>query len=447
VGARRARGAKRRSSQRRPTLRASFARADRFVDALTVIAVTGLVARVVATLVANQHTDLGLGDGFFYHHSARLLAEGEGYLDPIRVPIGDARATALHPPLWSTLLAVPSAVGLDSELAHRLVGCVIGAANIVVVGWCGRLFAGRRVGLVAAAMAALHPTLLAADGSLHAETVFGLFASLTLLCAMVAVRDQNVGAAAAAGAMAALAALARGEGLVLAVIMGVAFLVLCRGRNGWRMALAIGGVTLVLIAPWTLRNQIMMGEPVLLSTNDSTVLAGANCDPTYSGYDVGTWHVECVRSVPFSVSEVDRSAIWREDAIDYGLDHLDQTPKVAVARLLRIWGLWRPGQQEIVEGRSPGIQQVGISLHVFVVLPLAIAGVWTSRKRTPMLWLVLVPIITVAVTGVLAFGTLRFRHGAETALALLAASAVVWAVDRIRGHRTADRYDASVPAG
>jgi hypothetical protein len=213
------------------------------------------------------------------------------------------------------------------------------------------------------------------------------------------------------------------------------------------MALAIGGVTLVLIAPWTLRNQILMGEPVLLSTNDSTVLAGANCDPAYFGYDIGTWHVECVRAVPFSMSEVERSAIWREDAVDYGLDHLDRTPAVATSRLLRIWGVWRPGQQEIVEGRSPGIQQVGIILHVFVVLPLAIMGVWVSRKRTPMLWLVLVPIVTVAVTGVLAFGTLRFRHGAETALALLAASSVVWIADRIRGRRTDDRYAASVPAG
>jgi len=435
------------SFPRRPILRASFARADRFVVALTAITAIGLVARVIATLVANQHTDLGLGDGFFYHHSARLLADGVGYVDPIRVPLGDGRATALHPPLWSAILAVPSRLGFDTELAHRLVGCVLGAATIAVVGWCGRLLAGRRVGLVAAAITALHPTMLAADGSLHAETVFGLCASLTLLCAMVAVRDENVRAAAAAGAMAALAALARGEGLVLAVVMGLVLVTVFRGRLRWRMALAIVGTALVLLAPWTARNQLMLGEPVLLSTNDSTVLAGANCDPSYFGADIGTWHVECVRALPFTVSEVDRSAVWREDAVDYGLDHLTRTPAVATARLMRIWGLWRPGQQEIVEGRSPGLQQVGIILHVFVVLPLAVVGAWLSRRRMPMIALVLAPIVTVALTGVLAFGTLRFRHGAEASLAVLSAVTLVWVVDQIAELRTKHRYAGSSPAG
>lgn len=354
-----------------------------------------------------------------------------GYVDPIRADVGDARATALHPPLWSAVLAVPSALGLDSELAHRLVGCVLGALTVALVGWCGRLLAGARVGLVAAAIAAFHPTLLAADGSLHAETVFGLCASAALLCALIAARDGNTSAAAAAGAGAALAALARGEGLVLGIMLAAALATWFSGRDRWRMPLALLATMMLLIVPWTIRNQVQMGEPVLLSTNDSTVLAGANCDPTYYGSDIGTWHLECIRGVPFESTEVERSAIWREEAIDYGLDHLTRTPVVAASRFLRIWGVWDPGGQELVEGRSPGLQQVGIWVHAFVILPLAVGGLWLARKRFVLpVRLAAAPLLTVAVTGVLAFGTLRFRHGAEAMLAILAATALVAAAER-----------------
>lgn len=336
------------------------------------------------------------------------------------------------------MLAVPSAIGLDSMLAHRLVGCVVGAAAVVAVAWCARLLLGDRVAVVAAAITAFHPTLLAADGSLHAETLFGLCASLALLATLVAVREQHLRAALAAGALAALAALARGEGLFLAVFLALA-VASTRTPGSLRRAGALVATCLVLLVPWAVRNWIDLGEPVLISTNDATVLAGANCDATYSGPDIGTWYLACVEAVPFELSEVERSAIWREGAIDYGLDHLSDTPRVAVARLLRIWGLWSPGEQEIIEGRSPGIQQVGISLHAFVVLPLAAAGAIAARRRARLpLRFLAVPIVTVSVTGVLAFGTLRFRHGAEAALAILVAVALVAGYDRLTGRSSAE---------
>lgn len=417
----------------------------RFERRLAAIAVVGLVARVVATVVANRHAELGLGDGFFYHEAAKLLADGEGYVDPIRASIGDFRATALHPPLWSALLAVPSAIGFDSELAHRLVGCLVGTGTVVVVGQLGRVVAGARVGLLAAAILALHPTLLAADGSLHAETVFGLFAAAALLAAVVAARDHDVRVAALAGAACALAALARGEGLVLALFLAIALATVAPHGRRWKISLALVGTTIVVLAPWTARNVVLMDGSVPLSTNEATVLAGANCDPTFAGPDIGTWYVECVEAVPFEVSEVERSERWRADAIEYGLDHLERTPLVATARFGRVWGLWRPFSQEIVEGRSLGLQMAGIVAHLVVIVPLAVVGAVLARRRLSVpLRFLLVPLLTVSVTAVLAFGTLRFRHGAEPALAVLAALGVDALVRRWSRGREAERYD---PAG
>ena len=46
-----------------------------------------------------------------------------------------------------------------------------------------------------------------------------------------------------------------------------------------------------------------------------------------------------------------------------------------------------------------------------------------------------------------AFGTLRFRHGAEASLAVLSAVTRVWVVDQIAELRTKHRYAGSSPAG
>ncbi len=64
--------------------------------------------------------------------------------------------TALWPPLFVLVLAIPSAIGLKTFLAHRVWCCIIGAAGIVVCGYAGREIGGRRVGLVAAFIVAVY---------------------------------------------------------------------------------------------------------------------------------------------------------------------------------------------------------------------------------------------------------------------------------------------------
>ena len=59
-------------------------------------------------------------------------------------------ATAFHLPLFPTLLAAFSLVGLDSETAHMVVGCALGAVTVALVGVIARRLAGDAAGLAAA---------------------------------------------------------------------------------------------------------------------------------------------------------------------------------------------------------------------------------------------------------------------------------------------------------
>ena len=79
---------------------------------------------------------------------------------------GRAVATAGFPPLWPALLAVVDKLGADGDRAFELTGAVLGAGTIALTGLVGRRVAGPRIGLVAAALVAVCPALIAADGSL-----------------------------------------------------------------------------------------------------------------------------------------------------------------------------------------------------------------------------------------------------------------------------------------
>ena len=78
------------------------------------------------------------GDPRFFHLAANLLADGHGYIAPLPfLDHGTVIASTEHPPLWSALLAVFSAVGGRSYAAHEMVACGVGAATVACAGLLG----------------------------------------------------------------------------------------------------------------------------------------------------------------------------------------------------------------------------------------------------------------------------------------------------------------------
>src|SRR2546427_628085 len=80
-----------------------------------------------------------------------------------------------------------------------------------------RRVAGERVGLAAAAIAAVYPALFALDSTVRSESLYALLIALALLGAYRLVERPTWRAAAALGVAIGLAALTRGEGLLLLV--------------------------------------------------------------------------------------------------------------------------------------------------------------------------------------------------------------------------------------
>lgn len=392
--------------------------------ALSGIVAVGVVLRVVYTLVESPWPPPGLDDQFYFSALPKLLADGHGFVAPFKLYFEHVSvATAEHPPLYSVVLAVPALVGLDSADAFRLAGAVFGAGTIALVGLLGRRLAGDRAGLIAAGIAAVYPTLIAADGALMSETLYGLLTAASLLAAYWLYDEPGFGRAAVLGVLVALTALTRGEALVLLplLLVPLAWRRELAGRVRWE-AVAVALVAfLVVLAPWTARNWIVFNRPVAIATNSGTAVAGANCAVTYaSGDHLGGWYPPCIKEHP-GKNEAEHHALALDDGVRYARDHAGRLPVVLAARLGRVWSVYKPFA--IPEGRSVRVQKVGV-IAFFVLVPFAVGGFVLLRRRREVTWILLTPFIIVTVTALTTYGNLRFREPAEIALAALAAVAV-----------------------
>ena len=257
---------------------------------LTGVSLIALATRVTYALAAAPNI-LPISDAGGYRLLGQHLAEGRGYIRPYDLALAEVvRPTAEFPPGFPALLGVLHAVGLRSIQAQRLALAVLGALAIVGVVLLARRWLSERGALALGVVAAVHPALFAPESALLAESLF-LWLVVLVLLAVVRFRESPTPERAAlVGLLGGAATLVRSEGLVLAVVLVLPWLVTApprRVRLGAAAAVVVGAV--LLPGAWAVRNLATFEEPVLVSNNLGSVLAGANCDATYEGDLKGFW--------------------------------------------------------------------------------------------------------------------------------------------------------------
>jgi hypothetical protein len=320
-----------------------------------------------------------------------------------------------------------------------LVTIACGLVTIVVLGLLGRRLGTWRTGVAASMIAAVYPNLWMNDGLVMSESVSVLAVSSTLLVAHdvltadAPIRLRSVGLL---GVLAGLSTLARSElGLL---IPALAVLLAVRTRT-WRPTLLVVIGAVLAVGPWVGFNLSRFEQPVLLTTNDGTTLLGAYCDASFYGPHVGSWSLPCQLEDPdYSMDEEPsvRSERQRALALEYARDNVRALPKVVAARVARtldLYGFDGLVGMDVGEERYRWASWAGIVCW-WVLAPLAVVGAVLSRRRmnSYVRWLLLVPVLAVAVTTVVFYGAHRIRSSMEPTVVLFAAIAVVAGIDAAR---------------
>lgn len=230
--------------------------------------VGGVLRWVVLDRVAHV---VPIGDERTYVETAIHIARGEGHVfGPHRIRAGWPPA---HPWLLSHFVDLERSdpperfrAGLRPLLEVQV---VLGTLLVLATALLGRAFFDARVGLLAAAIAAVFPSLVAYSHYLWSDTLFALLLTSALALLAAAERRRRAAGAGLTGVLLGAAALTRELAIPLALACAFWWWWTAppagRRRAGLE-ALVLLGLAGLVILPWTLRNAALFGRPVPVST-------------------------------------------------------------------------------------------------------------------------------------------------------------------------------------
>jgi 4-amino-4-deoxy-L-arabinose transferase-like glycosyltransferase len=402
----------------------------------------GLGLRLYYVLVVTRHENAKFYDANYYLIQSLVMSTGHFF--PVVFGHGP---DAAHPPL--TAMSITPATYLfglhPGYTPQRLTMAVLGAAVVLFVGILGRALAGPRVGLLAAAVAAVYPNMWIPNGIIMSETLTMLVMALILLAAYRLMRAPTWGNAVLLGLGCGVEILVRAELILLLPFLLVPAALTAR-NVAWRRRLVLAALGIVVaglvVGPWVGRNLVSFRDTTILSTGEGPLLLGANCPKTYSGPLLGFWNAVCSIDVRPAPEQSVESTLQYDKAKSYMTHHLSRLPVVALARVGRVWDFYEPLQMvdfDVNEGRPIPASFAGL-LAYWVLLPFAVVGAVALRRRRLKIWPFVVVAGLVTVIAATGYGAVRFRAEFEVPLVILAATGLA-----ATGRTVVGRFSPSAP--
>jgi hypothetical protein len=316
-----------------------------------------------------------ISDDAQYLELATNIVEGNGF--SLIFPQLELHPTAFRPPLYPYLLAgLFLVVGGPSIAWAQALNVAIGLGVVFLTIRVGARLGGRRAGIIAGLLVALFPPIIANDVVLLTEPL----SLLILLGCILALLD---GRWLVAGLLIGALVLARpsAQFLVVAIVL---WLWLSRRRAApvLRPVLLIVAGTLLVVAPWLVRNRVEMGDATLVTSN------GFNVAALYSPQAIETGaFVDPVRDERFGdhrFSQLDE-IVWQRELQDLAwrnvVDHPSVLVRVAQRNVAAYFEL-RPSfnvKAEELDGRNPAVRTWALPL-VYANLVVGTVGLVRLRR-------------------------------------------------------------------
>ncbi|MHB1834081.1 MAG: glycosyltransferase family 39 protein [Solirubrobacteraceae bacterium] len=392
-----------------------------------------------------------VNDSATYNRMAHLISIWGDYHvgnGPHTAAAGSRGPTAYFPPAFPYLLAVadlidghqaggPTAVGPE-----RIEMAALGTASVGLIGLVALEAFGEGPALAALALAAVYPVFVELSGTLVAEN---LAVALELAAAWAALRSRRAQGRriwawlAAAGLLTGLCALAHENAALYVLPIAAAGWAAARAR-GLRAGRALAApavvaiCTALAIAPWTVRNLIVMHSFIPISDEAGITLLG-----TYNAQSAANPHVpykwrlfikiprlHSLRVKAHHETEPQLSGTLQTEALNYIGAHPLAPLEVFADNTLRMFELegtyaWQASAHAI--GLRLAVARIGV-YGFWILCLLAIAGLFTRAARAAPRWLWAMPILYWISIAPINVETPRFREPIDPFFVLLAACAV-----------------------
>jgi 4-amino-4-deoxy-L-arabinose transferase-like glycosyltransferase len=372
-----------------------------------------------------------LNDGASYLKLAREIAHGGSYAHSDPGAGGSRGPSAYFPPGFPYFLAgvhvISPGVG-----AARIAQSVLGTAAVGLIGLVALELFGTTAALVAIAIGAVYPVLIELSGVLVAENLLVVIVLAAVWAVLRARRGRPTRWALAAGVLVGLATLTHQNAIVVLI---PCLFALWGGKRPWLRPALLVAAAAVTIAPWTIRNAVVLHRFVPVSDESGITLVGTYNPISASNTRIPYgWRLYLPRFARSRVSEPELASRLLSSAARYVRAHPLAPLKAAFHNTLRLLELegsfaWRSSAASI--GLSRSTAEVGV-ISFWILLMLALGGICTTAWRAVPKWVWFVPVLLALSVVLVNAETPRFREPLEPFLILPAACAVLALAGRLR---------------
>ncbi len=403
-------------------------RPSRDVTLLVSVFGLALVSRLIGQVILGAYRGPTTWE---YETIASNILAGHGYTYQI---MGQTYVASQSSPLYIYLAVVVYALTAHSQAALLVVQALLGAGAAVLCAWLALRLFSLPAAWLSGILVATHPAQIVYAAELHALTL-DVFLICAVVVAFVAL-PARPGALKLGllGALIGLAALTRTTVLALAPI-GLLWL---RHYRKVRF-LSIGAAALlvaaiVVFAPWSIRDSVLLGQPVVLSSESPEWFwRGNNPNATGSSWTAdGRTMLEAAdpafRARIQAADEAERMTIYRDAAFAYWRAEPAQAVRLYFAKLLAFW--WASPTTGIL---YPGLWVATYNAYYLVIAACAVLGLVVglrSERARPGVVLIVVALLLVSLTQSLFYVEGRHRWEVEPLMLVLAGAGVlgVWRV-------------------
>jgi 4-amino-4-deoxy-L-arabinose transferase-like glycosyltransferase len=385
-----------------------------------------------AWVLAVVRKGMAFNDSIVYHTTALSLRSGHGYTPFTGGP------TARWPPGYSTLLGGLYWSIEAKPIVGELANAVIGAVTVVLLMLAVERAVDRTTAIVAGTILAVLPGPILWTDVIVSETLYtALFVAMLLVC----VRARPTWRwTLAIGVVIGMAALVRGEALTWALLPVVLWWREIPRRQLAKRFGAIVATVIVLLAPWTIRNAVVMDAFVPIATNASQTMwsghhAGATGGQTYPSAEFGKRY----DGLGVAQRELQSSRDLRNEAIEYMATHPVRELELIPLKLIHLnrgdsYALdWvnDPSGDQVPPLSQIAVERIGVIADAgyFGLLALTLLGIVLLGRRfwsLPIGRVIATSFVTMLfLYGFLYYGNYRYRLPYEPMMVVVAASLLV----------------------
>jgi 4-amino-4-deoxy-L-arabinose transferase-like glycosyltransferase len=376
----------------------------------------------VAFALYADRSDFGFNDQFLYHHMAQALARGDGYQ-----LFGEP--TLRWPPAYPFLVSLAYRATTADATVALLLNALLSAAAIPLVHWCARPEVSRRAALTAAAVVAVLPGQWLFAGTILTEPLAAV--QILLVLGLVVRYEPGPAVVVVLGFLIGTAALTRGEGALLGLVVVVGWW----SRLPWRRVVvpvgAVALVSLVVMAPWVVRNSAVAGRPTGLSLNAAETLYSGHNPEADGGATYATTEVllPAAGSEPGAAREVANAELLQDLALTWAREHPAEELSLVPKRLLHLLegdgnvvSIWLEGAKDPLLGAARAPLEVLADVTWYALLAAFTVTLVVRHRDLRAPWVraaLVLPALSLVLYGVVLYGNFRYRIPYEPLLVLV----------------------------